>query len=738
MAAQNLMQLLTWSCSLIYTTLSSVDNFSAQIFGTDHKLIAMARRLAASAFAVLSCTCQLTTAQGTQTKLAAYTVPPGFPTSLFPAYYIPSSPTNEPQPIIYDDVLNYTFPLELTNPATIPQESEDPIFFPQAIGSYTNGTAIIAQAQTELQQIFSGAGSNCTKCVAALKVGQYVAQRIPKQVPNLLIALCQQTKFMSNASCMIEYTAEDFGAIYTQVLALANIDEDGQAICNRVSSTFCPRPFTIASNTSAYFGPKPDNISIPDPSGQLVKVWHGSDFHLDPRFDVGAEVKCTDSLCCRPQSKSSSGNLTVSAPLYGAYSCDSPYYLVTSALEAIGPLTGTSHDNATADCQFAWSIYTGDLVSHDQQNELSRNYTMYAETSIYSMLKHYMPSGPIFTALGNHDTNPDAINSPHNLPGPLGLQQSWNYEHVSGLWQHNNWITPEAAKQARTHYGAYSITHPVYSKLRIITINTDFWYRNNYLNFINTTNPDNSGILMFLAQELAYAETHGERVWVMGHVLSGWDGSNPIPNPTDLFYQIVDRFSPHVIAGIFFGHTHEDELMIYYGNNATEQTAGTAQAVGWIGPSVTPLTNVNPSWRTYMVDTGDFQIYESYTYYTNLSSAPTTAAEVSASGPVWQFEYSARDTYAPYLNSSSPWPKEAPLNATFWHYVSEQLEKNVELASLQNTLQGRHSVKSPNCTNIECAQARACYMRSGNVALGRECIQGYGSVQSAFTPPKKS
>jgi hypothetical protein len=562
-----------------------------------------------------------------------------------------------------------------------------------------------------------------------------VAQRIPEQVPDLLVALCQETQFMSNESCRIEYTAEDFGSIWTQVLGLAKMDEDGQAICNRVSSTFCPRPFTIASDTSAYFGPKPDDCEAPEPSGQLVKVWHGSDFHLDPRYDVGSEGSCTEGLCCRPQSKSKSGNLTSSAALYGNYNCDAPYYLITSGLQAIGPLTGTTHDNTTCDHQFAWSIYTGDLVSHDDQNMLSRNYTMYTEASVYSMLKHYMPSGPIFTALGNHDTNPDAIDSPHNLPGPLGQQQSWNFDHVSGLWQQNNWITPEAAMEARTHYGAYSINHPVYSKLRIITLNTDFWYRNNFLNFINTTNPDNSGILLFLAQELAYAESHGERVWIIGHVLTGWDGTNPVPNPTDLFYQIVDRYSPHVIANIFFGHTHEDELMIYYANNATKQTADTAQAVGWIGPSMTPLTNVNPSFRMYMVDTGDFQVYEAYTYYMNLSSAPATVPQIESSGPVWQFEYSTRDTYSPYINSS--WPKEAPLNATFWHLLTEEMEQNTELGSLQNTLQGRHSVKSPNCTDIECAEARACYMRSGSVALGRKCPQGYGSVQSAFSPPKK-
>lgn len=47
----------------------------------------------------------------------------------------------------------------------------------------------------------------------------------------------------------------------------------------------------------------------------------------------------------------------------------------------------------------------------------------------------------------------------------------------------------------------------------------------------------------------------------------GWDGSNPLADPTNLFYQIIDRYSPHVIQNVFFGHTHEDQVFIFYANN---------------------------------------------------------------------------------------------------------------------------------------------------------------------------
>jgi hypothetical protein len=362
-----------------------------------------------------------------------------------------------------------------------------------------------------------------------------------------------------------------------------------------------------------------------------------------------------------------------------------------------------------------FTIYTGDLVAHDPQSSLSRAYTTYAETSVFGMFKSYI-TGPVFAALGNHDSNPENIDAPHSLPGPLGQQQSWNFDHVASLWQHEGWITPAAARQARTHYGGYSIKTQ-YPGLRIIAFNTDFWYRTNFFNYINTTNPDNSGIFAWMITELQAAEDAGERVWIVGHVISGWDGTNPLPNPTDLFYQIVARYSPHVIANVFFGHTHEDHIMLYYANNGTQQSAAAALAAAWIGPSVTPLTNLNSGFRLYEVDTGDFSVYEAYTFYSNVS---TYAGLAAASGPTFALEYSTRDAYGP----AAGWPAEAPLNATFWHRVTEAMEANHTLVSVQNAYQGKLSKKSPACDTADCANAKICYMRSGSVALGSACKQG--------------
>ena len=168
--------------------------------------------------------------------------------------------------------------------------------------------------------------------------------------------------------------------------------------------------------------------------------------------------------------------------------------------------------------------------------------------------------------------------------------------------------------------------------------------------------------------------------------------------------------------------------MIYYANNATEQSLDTALTPGWVGPSVTPLTNLNSGFRMYEVDTGNFEVYESYTWYADVAAFP--ALNGSNQGPTFKLEYSTREAYGPAAN----WPSDAPLNATFWHAVTQAMEKDISLVSKFNMYEGKMSVMTPNCTDHACAAAKICYMRSGSAALGLACPPGYGSVQAAFDP----
>ncbi|KAG9308607.1 hypothetical protein JVU11DRAFT_11714 [Chiua virens] len=148
--------------------------------------------------------------------------------------------------------------------------------------------------------------------------------------------------------------------------------------------------------------------------------------------------------------------------------------------------------------------------------------------------------------------------------------------------------------------------------------------RDNYFGYIDSTNPAPFGLLRFLTDELLEdAEGAGDRVWIIGHVLAGLDGSFALSNPSRLYvprlqasvaYRIVDRFSPHVIANILWGHTRR-LLSIFYTNNGTVMNADTAVAVSLIYRSFSDATgNLNSGFRMYEVDSATFDVLDSYTW----------------------------------------------------------------------------------------------------------------------------
>ncbi|KAI0308376.1 Metallo-dependent phosphatase-like protein [Multifurca ochricompacta] len=632
---------------------------------------------------------------------SSFTAPGAFPTSLYKSYHNnPTATSAQPQPVISDPVLHKVYPFGLTDPKNIPQnDPQDPHPLPPR----ASDPLLLQNAIAQVQGLFANtafASNTCALCTATLEVAKFLSLAAPDQGPAFTVFLCQQFKLSS--SCNTTFGATTLGPVLTQVFANADVSGyDGRMICQNFLASSCTLPPTPALNLTGWFAkPKPSPLPPPKtPSGQRLKVLHLSDFHLDPRYATSSEANCTSSLCCRANNhNANSPNQTLlPAPRYGWFKCDTPFSLAAAALEAIPVLADTEKTG------FAWTIYTGDLVSHDLENQLSRDYVMYTETVVYDLFKRILGSGPVYAALGNHDSYNQAQDAPHSLGGTLAKQFSWNYDHVAGLWQQEQWIPSSAVAQARAHYAAYSVQRS--DGLRVITLNTDLWYRANWFNYINLSGADNSGMLRFLTDELQDAEDKGDRVWIMGHVLSGWDGTNGLEVPTNLFYQIVDRFSPHVIANIFWGHTHEDQLSIFYANNATDISAETALATSWMGPSITPLTNLNSGFRVYEVDSAvspfylmvppnvdypnlvsvhiviqTFDILDAHTWRSDVNSFPSLDGQTML-GPTYVYEYSTRAAYGANI---SGWGSNDPLNATWWHLVTEQMEANPDLVTVCN------------------------------------------------------
>ncbi|KAF8434333.1 sphingomyelin phosphodiesterase [Boletus edulis BED1] len=649
----------------------------------------------------------------------AYTAPGTFPTSVYGEYWNdPTATSAQPQPVITDPVTNTIFPEMLTDPANFPQnDTVDPHPLPlPSTPSELLSSAISQIAAIAANPAFKG--NKCAQCQASLEVAKFLVMAAPEQGPLLAEAVCEY--FNSSSTCYDEYSVLALGSVFTQVVALADVGGyDGQNLCSKFDN-LCPIPSTVPLNLTNWFAkPKPDPLPPPkQPSGERLKVLHVSDIHIDPRYATGTEANCSQYLCCRDHAYNthSPDQVLLPASRYGAYYCDTPLSLMLSAMPAIGPLTGTEGTG------FNFSLFTGDLTAHDNDNQYSRAYVEYAEVIVYNLLKKYLGPAPVYATVGNHDTYIQFQMIPYAMGGYLGQQFNWLYEHISSMWYYEGWLPEESVEFARADYAAYTVKRP--DGLRIISLDTDMWYRDNYFGYINSSNPDTFGLLRWLTDELQDAEDAGDRVWVVGHVLAGWDGTAAQSNPTNLFYQIVDRYSPHVIANIFWGHTHEDELSIFYANNGTVMSADTALAVSWIGPSLTPLTNLNSGFRMYEVDSATFDILDSYTWMSAVNEFPALDNQTEY-GPTYVFEYSAREAYGGNIT----WGENDPLNATWWHLVTEQMEYNSTLVQTFNTYQGKSSVVGKPCTG-ECIPAKICYIRSASAPLAlQNCPAGYGSVQ---------
>lgn len=653
----------------------------------------------------------------TSTVPSSYAVPGAFPTSLYSHYYNnPTATSAQPQPVISDPVTHEIFPFSLTDSHNIPQyDTVDPHPLPPKASSQK----LLQQAVVQIKSIaVNPMFSTCARCQASLEVAKFLALAAPEQGTNLALALCEYFNYSS--SCEKSFGPLVMGPILTQVVSFADVGGyDGQSICSQFLG-LCPAPAATTLNLTGWFAkPKPNPLPPPkQPSGQLLKVLHLSDLHIDPRYANGAEANCTSGLCCRENAYNSLSPQTplVPASRYGSFHCDSPYSLITSVLEAIPPLTGTESTG------FDFTMFTGDMLAHDPENQQSRALNEYSEVVLYDLFKRMLGPGPTYATLGNHDTCLPDLASPLSLGGALGQQFSWLYDHVTALWEQEGWLPAASVEFSRAHYAAYMVKRA--DGLRVISLDTNLWYRSNYFNYINSSEPDVSGMLRFLTDELQDAEDAGDRVWIIGHVVSGWDGSNSLLNPTNLFYQIVDRFSPHVIANIFWGHTHEDQLSIFYANNGTNMSAETAQTVSWTGPSVTPLTNLNSGFRVYEVDSATFEVIEAYTWKSYVNDYPALDSQTQF-GPTFEFEYSTREAYGGNIT----WGATDPLNATWWHLVTEQMEVNPTLMQVFNSYQGKGSILTPPCTG-ECIPARICYIRSGSASIAKHnCPSGHGSVQ---------
>ena len=125
-----------------------------------------------------------------------------------------------------------------------------------------------------------------------------------------------------------------------------------------------------------------------------------------------------------------------------------------------------------------------------------------------------------------------------------------------------------------------------------------------------------------------------KKVHIIGHI----DPSQCLESWSSNYYRIVNRYES-TIVGQFFGHSHKDEISLFYDlENITR-----AVNIAYLAPSVTTLSFLNPSYRIYEIDgfhkDSTWQVLDFSTIYLNLTEA--NHYNVTK----WRKEYSAKEAF---------------------------------------------------------------------------------------------
>ncbi|KHC33278.1 hypothetical protein MGO_03979 [Candida albicans P76055] len=570
---------------------------------------------------------------------------------------------------------------------------------------------IVNRAVQELHNIDAANDLNeCMTCKTRLQVAKFISLTRPDLVPQIFSTWCVESGF-DEIQCHMNYgyPSEDYctmGNDFTKMVSLMNPSGlDCDYFCYYHDKNCGVLPETPLVDMSRLWPSKPRNYLPPDNSGETFHVLHISDINLQPDYKMFAEANCTQSLCCSPHCR----NLQDSAPnfnenleggyfdssysrnhfekgsymditkikkptwrparQFGEYNCDSPALLLNSTMQGIRDL----HQNHLS---FEFALFTGGTVDHSDRSFMSKTKNIISQDTSYRILKHYLDTVDVIPTFGTRDIFPMNQLPQKNLTENSNSYQ-WQFDFLADLWSELGWIDHESSKQVRYSQIGYSL---VTSRgLKIICLNSNVWNVKNLYAFWEVLSIDSFGMWKFLIEELIESERIHQRVWIVAHLPTNHQS---LPLPTRVFAQIIERFSPQVIAAIFFGHIQVDTFMIQYGGDGTD-TKELESAINHalIGPSISPYSGVNPAWRYYAIDSKSFSVVNSFTYYTKLDNTFIN----DGAEPVWEFGYSARDVYDP----EQMWPMEWCLNTEWWHHVSEKIKQVPEMDLMYQRLETR-------------------------------------------------
>lgn len=438
---------------------------------------------------------------------------------------------------------------------------------------------------------------DCAKCRGTIDYLQNTLKNpaLYGQIRALVTNLCVGFLFPNLAECQ-GYIATFEGTVST---ILAEVILDSDFICPQLG--WCKTPTYEVQDFDEWakkiMRGKPWHEELDKKPESTFTFVHVSDIHLDMEYVAGTNDLCGLTTCCR--------NGTGAAGVYGGRVCDTAMATIQASIMQI------------RDMNPDFVIITGDIPPHDGWKQTKAT-NLAHQKAVADVFTTIAPDLVVYPIYGNHAMNP--INQ-YNYNGG----ENWLPEPFTEYWG----LSEDIKNQLLAHAG-YSVLHKN-TKLRLIAIDTQTGNNQNVWLLVNSTDPQ--GVVSWLYSELLKAEKNKEKVYLYGHIPIGH--ADTITAYAKHMNVLVDRFE-YTIVGLFYGHTHSDELQVSRGVFSDKPTN-----VQWINPSLTTWRNRQPSFRRFHACSSTKRIVDYDQFRLNLTDANLNPTET----PTWDIAYSFKELY---------------------------------------------------------------------------------------------
>ena len=425
--------------------------------------------------------------------------------------------------------------------------------------------------------------------------------------------------------------------------------------CILLSCLFFPCGEVVAqgSQTAATSQPQPSaQAALPAalPTHQTIPALLLSDIHFEPFWDPGkvsqlaaAPVSAWKAILAAPPSADRQQRFAALQQTCHTRGEDTSYPLLESSLQAM-----RTH---AAGAKFA--TVSGDLIAHAFPCKYSalfphsspEDYRAFVEktlTYVMEELSSTLPGMPVYTALGNNDSDCDD----YRLDAHSDFLSDTGREVTKGFPLSER----QGALETFAAGGYYSISLPApVGHARLLVLN-DLFMSSHYATCAgkaDTTAADAQ--LAWLQQQLTEARRNKEKIWVMGHIPPGVDVHATVIRMRDVCGgQSPEMFlSSEKMAGelvefsdvvelAIFAHTHMDEAGILKAEDGIQRPGSAKGVAVKMVSSISPINGNAPSFTMARIDPSSAALVD----YRVFAASNQTGVDAA-----WHEEYDYARTY---------------------------------------------------------------------------------------------